>query len=127
MNYDEHRNLHLKYLKTEIKFYIKTSLCHWMMQLKRETRILVELHAKSEKALEEFLLAFIRRTQDLPLVQFMAKLIQLLVGDAPISSVVPLMNHQHLLDIFSCYKWVSSGKQFSKEETIWISTVVHSK
>ena len=35
------------------------------------------------------------------LVQSMAKLIQLLVGDAPISSVVPFMYHHHLLDICS--------------------------
>ena len=67
-----------------------------------ETGILVELiHGKSEEALKEFLLAFIRRTQDPPLVQSMAKLIQLLVGDAPISSVVPFMYHHHHLDICS--------------------------
>lgn len=46
-------------------------------------------------------MAFIRRIQDPPLVQSMAKSIQLLAGDAPIPSVVPFMYHHHLLDICS--------------------------
>ena len=51
----------------------------------------------NKKPLEEFLLAFIQRTQNPSLTQEMTKLLLLLAGDAPISSAVPVRCHPHLL------------------------------
>ena len=48
------------------------------------TRILIEIiKSKKDKVQEEFLLAFIWRTQNASLIQSLGRLLQLLVGDAP--------------------------------------------
>ena len=53
---------------------------------------------KGEKQTEDFLLAFINRSEDPTIIQAMATLLSLFMGDATMSSVVPFTYHQHLLE-----------------------------
>ena len=55
------------------------------------------IESRNERPLEQFLIDFINRTEDPDVIQAMAKLLSLLVGDAALSSVVPFRYHQHLL------------------------------
>ena len=52
---------------------------------------------RNEKKLEKFIMVFISRSQQPPVLQAMAKLLLLLCGDAPISAVVPIKYHQLIL------------------------------
>ena len=52
---------------------------------------------RAGKPLEEFLFAFIQRTEDPLLTQKMAKLLLMLAGDVAISSVVQIRYQYHLL------------------------------
>ena len=56
------------------------------------------IKSRGEKQLEDFLLAFINRSEDPPVIQAMDKLLSLFMGDAIMSSVVPFTYHQHLLE-----------------------------
>ena len=55
--------------------------------------------SKKNNTLETFIHAFVRRTIDQSLLQLIAELLMMLLGDAPISSVVPFRYHCHLLDM----------------------------
>ena len=68
------------------------------------TRLILNIHNRKEGALEEFLITFIRRTQDPSVIQSMAKLLKLLVGDAPMPATVPFRYHKHLLETCSAVK-----------------------
>ena len=48
--------------------------------------------------MEDFLLTFINRSEDPPIIQAMAELLSLFMGDATMSSVVLFTYHQHLLE-----------------------------
>ena len=120
MTCNEHRNLcgiiwrahlHVKYLCDKVVTGWQVYSSGWCNWRNRERDFSWTCSWKSEEALKEFLLVFLRRTQDPPLVQSMAKLIQLLVGDAPISSVVPFMYHHHLLDI--CSSVINGGTEYN--------------
>ena len=111
MTTEQHRNLcqitrsshlHLKYLCRKVLQEDNLTQLDEVTE-ETETRILVDvIKAKKQKSLEDFLLTLIWRTQEADLIQSMAKLTLLLVGDAPISSVTPFRYHKHLLDICSC-------------------------
>ena len=51
------------------------------------------IKSRGEKQLKDFLLAFINRNEDPPVIQAMAKLLSLLMGDVTMSSVIPFMYH----------------------------------
>ena len=55
------------------------------------------IKSQKQKRLEDFLLAFINRTEDAQVTQSIANLLLLLCGDATISSVVPFNYHKHIL------------------------------
>ena len=77
------------------------------------TEILISvIRQRNKKPLEEFLLAFFQRTHNPSLTQEMAKLLLLLAGDAPISSVVPVRYHPHLLQTCTA---VRNGEQVKQQ------------
>ena len=60
--------------------------------------LLSVIKSSGEKQLEDFLLAFINRSEDPPVIQAIAKLLSPVMGDATMSSAVPFTYHQHLLE-----------------------------
>ena len=92
-----HARNHLKYLCE--KTLQKTSLSplepateHIAME-----NLTSVIESRNERPLEQFLIAFINRTEDPDIIEAMAKLLSLLVGDAALTSVVPFRYHQHVL------------------------------
>lgn len=59
--------------------------------------LLAVVKCRREKPLEDFIMAFVNRTEEAQVTQSMAHLLLLLSGDAPISSVVPFNYHHHIL------------------------------
>ena len=60
--------------------------------------------SRSQQPLDNLLLAFVNRTGDPSLVQAMAKLILLLIGDAAMSSVLAFTYHKHILETCSAVR-----------------------
>ena len=90
------------------------------------------IKSRDEKQLEDFLLAFINRSEDPHVIQAMAKLLSLLIGDATMSSVVPFTYHQHLLETCAAIRHNSAFhtklqemKEYGVElsEMLYISTL----
>ena len=76
------------------------------------------IEGRKGNALEEFLLTFIRKTHDSSVIQSIAKLLKILVGDEPILAVVPFRYHKHLVESCSAIKngsEVKSNLQTMKE------------
>ena len=106
MTCEEHRTicqttksscLHLKYLCQ--KTLQQNSFTPDAQEEEAETTMLIlNILNRKESALEEFLITFMRKTQDPSVIQSMAKLLKLLVGDVPISVTVPFRYHKYLLE-----------------------------
>ena len=105
MSCEEHRELckvtknarlHLKYLCE--KTLQKNQVYLDQMEEYRSTENLIQIvKSRREKQLEDFILAFINRTENPIVTQSVAHLLLLLVGDAAISTVVPFAYHYHIL------------------------------
>ena len=76
-----------------------------------QTQNLLEfISAKEKDALTKFISAFVMRTIDQTLLQSIARLLLLLLGDAPISAIIPYKWHDHFLQ--TCNK-VKNGENIS--------------
>ena len=107
MTCEEHRTicqttkssrLHLKYLCQKILQQNSFTLDPQEEEAET-TRLILNIQNRKGSALDEFLITFIRRPHDPSVIQSMAKLLELLVGDAPISATVPFRYHKHLLEL----------------------------
>ena len=88
--------LHLKYLCGKVLQRNETQL-DLAVEMRETENLISVITARREKTLEDFLMAFINRTQDAHVTQAMANLLLLLAGDAAISTVVPFRYHYHIL------------------------------
>ena len=98
MSHEQHREachltrctrIHLKYLCDKTLQKHGLQCMDPQAEQTATANLILLIQSRNQKQLEEFLLAFIRRTVDPPVIQVMAKVLSLLVGDAAVSSVVP--------------------------------------
>ena len=88
--------VHLKHLceKTLQKNYTKMDQVMEEIEIENLKQV---VKSRKEKPLEDFIMAFINRTQNPTVTQSMAHLLLLLAGDAAISSMVPFTYHYKIL------------------------------
>ena len=106
MTQEEHKKMckavkearvHLRYLCQKI--LQKTEICIDQITENRATEDLKDIvKTRNEKPLEDFILAFINRSENPAVTQAMAHLLVLLMGGATISAVVPFNYHYHILE-----------------------------
>ena len=90
--------IHLKYLCDKTLQRDNLTLLHETAELRSTDHLISIIKSQNEQRLEEFLIAFIHRTENVMVTHAMAKLLSLLAGDAPISAVVPFRHHPHILE-----------------------------
>ena len=136
MSHEEHRHacakvrgarIHLKYICEKTLQKCKHILDFQREQMENENLISV-ITSRNQQPLDSFLLAFVNRTVDPSLVQTMAKLLLLLIGDAAMSSVLPFAYCKHILETCSAVRNnvnFHSKLQEMKEYGVELSETLH--
>ena len=98
----------------------ENDVCMDQLAEQRETENLIQLvKYKQHKPLEDFLLAFINRSENPAVTQPIAHFLLLLAGNAAISTTVPFMYHYHILQTCAA---ITNNVDIEKNpwnETIW--------
>ena len=137
MSTDQHKYLcskvgaarvHLKYICDKSLRKIGLSILDVQVEGMEKDTLISIMKSRKQKPLEDFLLAFINRSQDAPVIQAMAKLLSLLVGDAAMSAVLPFRFHKHILKTCGAIKNNLNVTKFleeMKEYGIELSEILH--